>query len=279
MHDKYRWSGWQALQTVARHTLLFRRKKLGHGVETFCDTASRSAGLIRHAVEPYGPSAILIHGSPGTALEWNRLMAELPRNWNILAPYRKGYGAFARDGGETCLAGHAAALIPCMDAEGEGTSQKKVVLGHSYGAPVAARLAADYPERCSGLILMAGSLDPYLEEVFAIQRWAAHPMAQALLPRALRHANKELMALRGELDALAARLERISCPVHIIHAEDDSLVPYANTAYIRHKCSHVPVHMHILKDGGHMLQITRRPELIKILAGIFASISTGQAAQ
>ena len=72
----------------------------------------------------------------------------------------------------------------------------------SAGA-IAARVAAEQPRRVGALVLLAASLDPRLETVHALQRVAAWPLLRALLPRAIRNANAELIALRDELLELA----------------------------------------------------------------------------
>jgi pimeloyl-ACP methyl ester carboxylesterase len=53
-----------------------------------------------------------------------------------------------------------------------------------------------------------------------------------MLPRAIRNANAELMALRRELEQLQPLLPRITAPVLVVHGSDDDLVPVANVPYI-----------------------------------------------
>jgi pimeloyl-ACP methyl ester carboxylesterase len=60
----------------------------------------------------------------------------------------------------------------------------------------------------------------------------AWPIA-SLLPRALRNANEELMVLKSELLALEALLPLITAPTIIVHGTRDTLVPFANVAYMQ----------------------------------------------
>jgi pimeloyl-ACP methyl ester carboxylesterase len=56
---------------------------------------------------------------------------------------------------------------------------------------------------------------------------------EGLLPRSLRNANAELMALKPELESLAAALPRITAKVVIVHGTEDDLVPVANVPFMQ----------------------------------------------
>ena len=85
----------------------------------------------------------------------------------------------------------------------------------------------------TGLVLLAASLDPALEAIHPMQRVGAWRLVQPLLPRMLRNANAELMALKPELAALALALPRITAKVVIVHGTQDDLVPVANVPFMQ----------------------------------------------
>jgi pimeloyl-ACP methyl ester carboxylesterase len=60
---------------------------------------------------------------------------------------------------------------------------------------------------------------------------------RSLLPRAIRNANAELMALEPELLALQPLLSRITAPVYIVHGTLDDLVPAINVPYMQAQLS------------------------------------------
>lgn len=75
-------------------------------------------------------------------------------------------------------------------------------MGRSLGGPVTVRLAMDYPDEVSGLILVAPSIDPDLEK----KEWYrppgnAFPFRQ-WLPVELDVSNQEIMPLKGELQQM-----------------------------------------------------------------------------
>jgi pimeloyl-ACP methyl ester carboxylesterase len=108
-----------------------------------------------------------------------------------------------------------------------------VLLGHSLGGPVVAQVAATYPDRVSAVVFLAASLDPALESIHPMQRVGAWPPVRMMLPRAIRNANAELMALEPELVQLTGRLPRITSKVVIVHGTKDDLVPVANVAFMQ----------------------------------------------
>ena len=210
--------------------------------------ASTGTVHARRAGTEGGPRIVFVHGTPGDADAWRPYLRQPFHGWDLVAVDRPGFGESAPRGAVTSLATQAAALAPLLDPNldpnpepglerGEGQAAGRrlgppvVLVGHSLGAAVVARVAVDHPDRVAGLVLLAGSVDPELERL----RWyniLATPL-EWLLSRSLRNANREIRALRRELVALGRELERIECPVLVIHGTDDSLVPYANVDYLR----------------------------------------------
>jgi pimeloyl-ACP methyl ester carboxylesterase len=66
-----------------------------------------------------------------------------------------------------------------------------------------------------------------------MQHVGAWAPVSAMLPRVLRNANVELMALKPELEALATLLPRITAKVVIVHGTQDDLVPVANVPFMQ----------------------------------------------
>ena len=72
-------------------------------------------------------------------------------------------------------------------------------MGHSYGGPVVARMAIDYPDRVAGLVLLASSADPEPQWVKPIQRFAKWPVIKWLVPGFTYSTNEEILALQQSL--------------------------------------------------------------------------------
>lgn len=176
-----------------------------------------------------GPLLVLVHGTPGAAEGWADYLLAPPDGVQVMAPDRPGFGDSGPDEAVPSLAEQAAAVWAMLPPDGRPV----VVLGHSLGGPVVARIAADHPERVRSVVLLAAAMDPALESIHPLQRLGAWPPVRRWLPRAIRNANTELMALAPELRDLARRLPSIRARVFIVHGTDDDLVPVANVAYMQ----------------------------------------------
>jgi pimeloyl-ACP methyl ester carboxylesterase len=181
------------------------------------------------AGNPVGPRLLLVHGTPGSASGWADYLVNPPPGMEVVALDRPGFGQSGPHGAVTGLEAQAAAVVALFPADGRPV----VLLGHSLGGPVVARVAASHPMRVMAVVMLAASLDPGQESIHPMQRVGAWSLIRSLLPRAIRNANAELMALKPELEALAAMLPLIKAKVVIVHGTEDDLVPMANVPFMQ----------------------------------------------
>lgn len=202
---------------------------------------------VLRAGDARGPRVILVHGTPGSASGWADYLMNPPPGVEVVALDRPGFGESGPAGAMTSLAQQAAAVRALLPRDGRPV----VLLGHSLGGPVVARVAADEPGRVAALVLLAASLDPALEEIHPMQHVGAWAPVRALLPRAIRNANSELMALKPELEALAAALPAIRAKVVIVHGTADDLVPVANVPFMQAHLSGARCVKTVLLEGAN----------------------------
>jgi len=188
-----------------------------------------SAGRSEPAAPP--PARVLfVHGSPGTWDAWKTWLedAELRDRARLVAADRPGFGGSERGTAEPSLARQVAALAAILDSE---PGPPAIVVGHSLGGPIAARLAMDRPDLVAGLVLVAPSIDPALEK----RRWynvaASLALVQLFLPVDWTTSNRELWPLKRELEAMMPKWESIAAPVIVIQGEEDDLVPPGNADF------------------------------------------------
>lgn len=196
-----------------------------------------------------GRRVIYIHGTPGDALAWADDLAEPVPGTEAVAIDRPGFGKSSPRRAFPSLQDQAAAIEPLLDS----TDAPAILVGHSLGAPIAAAVAAAYPDRVGGLVLVAGSLDPDLERVLTVQRVGEWPPVAVVLPRWIKHANRELLPLEAELRALEPRLAEIAVPIEIVHGTEDQLVPYANVEFMRTRFTAAEVRITTLEGANHFL--------------------------
>ncbi len=221
-----------------------------------------------------GQRVIFIHGSPGLGEEWNDFLTRVPAGQFYLAPDRPGFGG-SGDEPLTDLESQADALHPLLGSQ----EQAPVVLvGYSFGGPVALRLAADRPDRVAGLLLIGAAADPALEEIHPLQEVAALDFFADMLPAELASANAELIALRDGLGRLADDLGKLQIPITLVQGTDDTLGPPANVDYLRAALPPTTSAV-MIEEGDHFLPWSH-PDLLAdaldcLLRGIGAQLSSG----
>lgn len=199
------------------------------------------------AGEARGTRVVLVHGTPGSAEGWADYLLDPPPGLELVALDRPGFGCSGPDDAVTSLALQAAAVAELLPDDG----RRAVLLGHSLGGPIVARVAAEHPQRVAALVLLAPALDPALERIHPLQPLGAWAPIRWLLPRAIRNANAELLALQPELVALQAQLGRIRAPVFLLHGTDDALVPVENVPFAQAQLRGARCLVTRLLDGGN----------------------------
>jgi pimeloyl-ACP methyl ester carboxylesterase len=202
------------------------------------------------AGEPRVARVVFVHGTPGDARGWADFLLDVPDGQEYVAIDRPGFGQSAPEGPVLSMDAQARALRPFLEAPGDAPV---ILVGHSLGAAVIARAARLYPDRVAGLVILAGALDPALEDPHWAQPLGTWPPFSWLLPRGLDNANRELLAYEKQLRALEPDLGAIDQPVRIVHGVQDELVPFANVAFMKSELTAAPMHVTRLENAGHFL--------------------------
>lgn len=183
------------------------------------------------AGNPAKTPILFIHGSPGSSGAWRGYLRSpaLTRVAHLIAVDRPGFGASEPGQAETSVQTQARLIHEVLQATSGG--QRAIVVGHSLGGPVAARLAMDYPEAVCGLLLLAATIDPDFEHPrwynrLASKRWFAWTLSPEMLA-----SNDEIMPLKGELEAMRPLWPRVDMPTIVLHGTRDGLVPVENADF------------------------------------------------
>ena len=108
--------------------------------------------------EPGRPVVLALHGMTGTHMVYRTIARELDRLTpppSLLVPDLRARGRSADLPGPYGMAAHMADLIAILDYVG---ADRAIVVGHSMGCNIAARFAADHPERTAAVVLLDGGL-------------------------------------------------------------------------------------------------------------------------
>ncbi|MDA0195445.1 MAG: alpha/beta hydrolase [Bacteroidetes bacterium] len=147
------------------------------------------------------PAVVFLHGAPGAWDAFIHFMddPELQRVVRMISIDRPGYGQSDYGDPIISLSRQSQILKSILDL----ISGKKIILvGHSLGGPVAARIAMDYPEVVDGLVLVAPSIDPELEKREWFRDVMKSPLGKLLLPGSIWSTNEEIFDLKEELEEM-----------------------------------------------------------------------------
>lgn len=177
------------------------------------------------------PTLLFVHGSPGSwnAYEKYLLDTDLRKKYRLISIDRMGFG-YSHFNKAQNLQSHSDMInkfVKSID------NHKPIyAIGHSYGGPVVANMAADNT-RINGIIIIAGALSASLEEPEKWRKIFINNPLEYLVPGALNPSNKELWWLKDDLKVLDKKLNQIHCKVVVIHGTKDQLVPYENTLFMK----------------------------------------------
>jgi pimeloyl-ACP methyl ester carboxylesterase len=179
------------------------------------------------------PVAFFVHGSPGSWGGFIDFMKDtvLLKKVKMVAVDRIGFGDSDFGNAEKSLVVQAELLKPIV-AKYKKSGKKLILIGHSLGGPMIARMAMDYPELIDNLIIVAGSIAPDLEPN---EKWFRIPMdfmpISILIPASFRASNHEILYLKPELEKMLPLWKNIRQSVIVIQGGKDFLVNPKNADF------------------------------------------------
>ena len=204
-----------------------------------------------------------IHGAPGSSQEYIGYMQneDLLSDYRVISLDRPGYGGSELGNVVVSIKAQAEILFEVLREEGMGRSM--TVLGHSYGAPVAAAIAMiDRMSLVDRLILVSGAMDPSLEKYFWFNKLTGLPFVKSLMSRALKVAITEKEHHVTALSELLPLWKKIKIPTTVIHGLKDDIVPVENVDFLmKHLTNVSSLNVVKVRDVDHVVQF-KNPELI-----------------
>lgn len=210
-----------------------------------------------------GPLVVFVHGSPGSLSSFIDFMADkaLTTRAHLIAVDRPGFGHSNFGHAETSLNKQSLLLKPILETH--KMKRPIILVGHSLGGPLIARMAMDYPELIDGIILVAPSIDPNLEPDEWFRGPLAMPFLRWLLPRSIRASNDEIYKLKPELEEMLPRWKEIRVQTTVIQGCNDNLVDPRNADFAQKRISGTNVRMIAVENMNHFVP-WKNPELIRM---------------
>lgn len=173
---------------------------------------------------------VFVHGTPGS---WDAFISYFKDTayYNqavVVSPDRPGFGKSSYGKPVASLEEQCRLLAPML----EKYPAPRILIGHSLGGPIVARMAMDYPDLVDGIVMLAPALAPELEpeeDWFRVpMRW---PVIEGLVPKVFRISNEELIFLEEELEMMLPLWANITEPSVVIQGGKDDLVHPGNAAF------------------------------------------------
>ncbi|HYD86670.1 MAG TPA: alpha/beta fold hydrolase [Vitreimonas sp.] len=197
---------------------------------------------------------VIITGTPSWSEYWAPTIAGLPQDRELIVADRPGFRTSEPEDAVRDLAKQAEALSPMLEAR-EG--QRVLLVGQSFGAPVATLMAARHPDRVDAMVLVSayfGDRGPTARRLFGTGR-----LFQGVLPRDFRNSIAEMSAQADQLPAVWAALRGLDQPIVFIHGDADTFVPIEADQRIANEYGHTLI---TVPEGDHFLNACCVPALL-----------------
>jgi pimeloyl-ACP methyl ester carboxylesterase len=211
------------------------------------------------------PLLVFIHGAPGHWYSSIHLFDDtaLLAHFYIITYDRPGYGKSNN--------GYS---VPYIDAQTEVLQQiitkenfskkKVIVVGRSYGTPIAARYAMLYPNQTKKLLLLAPCVDPKKEKLFWFSFGNKLGFVNAFVPDDMNTATEEKFRHSNQLKFMQNDWDKITAPTYIVQGRKDWIADTANAYFAEQKIVNAFTKMYLIDNTGHNVS-RQHPKLIKDL--------------
>lgn len=226
------------------------------------------------------PVLLMLHGSPGSISYYSGRFADsvIKKTFRVYAVDRPGYGYSGFGNPEPSIQKQAEMIRPILDSLNK-TTHPVIVMGGSYGAAVACRLAMDYPELVDGLVLTGPALGPGKEVYFWFTNIIEHWSIRWFIPRLFRSANTEKVHHKAELEKMLPRWKDIRVPVVYMQGENDDIVDTSNAGFARQQLVNAPyLDIRFIRNRTHRLAQFEWPAIRESIMKVYDMVKkTGYA--
>lgn len=216
------------------------------------------------------PMLLLIHGAPGSLWGYMNLMddQDLQKHFHIVSVDRVGYGKSRLKMKKkrkyvTSIATQAKALLPVFSLN--HSDEKVIVLGRSYGAPIAAKMVSLVPEKVKELIMVSPVIDPEKERFYWFSKWGRNAIVQLFLPGDFNTATAEKYSHADELKKLLPVWQSLHVPTTVIQGGNDWIADPSNLDFAKRHIKSKKAQYIFLNNAGHMITYTHLDMLREML--------------
>ena len=213
------------------------------------------------------PLVIFIHGTPGSSSAFASYLEDtnLVKHVQMISVDRPGFGYSDFGRAVRSLEEQSRLLKPMLERHAQ--APKVIMVGHSLGGPMIARMAMDYEELMDVLVMVAPSIAPELEpneEWFRVPM--DYPVVRWMVPTVMRVSNQELLPVKGDLNEMLPLWKKITLPVIVVHGSKDKLVPVGNADFAKKMLTNSSrVDVYIYPEENHFVVWSKYDDIVKYI--------------
>ncbi len=187
------------------------------------------------------PTLLYIHGSPSSMSLYRGRFSDktILKTFRVLAVDRPGYGYSGFGHPEPSIQKQSEMISALLDSVYK-VKHPVIVVGGSFGAPIACRLAMDHPELVDGLVITGPAIGPGKEKVFWFAPIIESPLIRWFIPRMFKSANTEKLHHKEELKKMLPHWKNIRVPVMYLQGAKDHLIDTSNASFAREHLLNAP---------------------------------------
>lgn len=235
-----------------------------------------------------GTPLVLLHGYPLDHHIWDDIVPLLEDKFDLILPDLRGFGGSTTVDTPCTMDDFASDIAGLLDSLGIG---KAAIAGHSMGGYVALAFARLFPDRVTGLGLVASQTlaDPpdrkegrYKSAAEVVEKgigsvmdamapkFTGDPSLQALARKVMERQNPQ--AYIGALKAMAERqdmthlLASMKYPIVLVHGEADVLIPVERAREVKDAVPHALLAE--LPGVGHLPMLEAKEETARALSAL-----------
>jgi len=211
------------------------------------------------------PPLLSIHGAPGAWYGSRNLLDDsiIQKQYHILAVDRPGYNKSTFKGSRKPVTSIETQAVAIHEALRLNRSFKTgIVLGSSFGGPIAAKIASMYPGEFHELVMLAPAIDPSKEKFWWFHPYIRYRIMRIFLPRFFRSATAEKFAHIEELKKLTPIWSKLSVHVTMVQGGSDHMVDPSNLDFAKRELRGKTVDFIYLPKAGHFIR-SQYPEVVR----------------